>query len=162
MATLAIQRKQKISNKHRLPYVLCSYCSRYWGPWDDSAIQPCPHCRRPMFLTRWLNPLARPGRVSGLLDVVDACQGVAVIGVIAALIAGWMSPRAVGQAIAMAMFVAASAHVSDGVLGLNTEIIRWFGKLHTGTTMRPIAWFRTAAGIAAFILSFGGILIFTH
>jgi len=98
--------------------------------------------------------------VSGLLDAVDATQGIAVVFTLLAFLNSWIELRQGTQAIAMALFVAATAHTSDGFLALKTGTIRWFGKLRTGTKARAAAIAKATFGIAAFMLSFAGILVF--
>ncbi|MFZ4748774.1 MAG: hypothetical protein ACOYLK_18155, partial [Sphingomonas sp.] len=61
-------------------------------------------------------------KVSGLLDGINAIQGMVLLLAILGLLLGLIQPRTLGQTIAMAMFVAATAHTTDGVLGLRTGI----------------------------------------
>jgi hypothetical protein len=164
MATLVVSiiGKRKLSKESRISEVCCSYCERRWGPWEPVAIQPCPWCLRPLYLTAMLNRFARKDQVSGLLDTVDAVQGIGVSIMLLVLAFHGLEPRTVGLTIAMAMFVAATAHACDGVLALKTGVIRSLGRLRTGRRMKVWAWGKIAAGIAALVLSFTGILIFTR
>ena len=117
MASVAVEvRRRRRLYDPQLPYVTCSYCKRTWGPWLGIKIQPCQCCKRPLFLTRAISPFARPPQVSGLLDSINAAQGLIGAVAIAAFVLGWVSAHALGLTIAM--FVAAAAHTTDGVLGV--------------------------------------------
>jgi hypothetical protein len=163
MATLAVSiiGKRTLYKDRRIAEVCCSYCKRRWGPWETLVIQPCQWCLRPLYLTAMLNPFARKGQVSGLLDTVDAAQGIGVSIMLLVFAFHGLEPRTVGLTIAMAMFVAAIAHACDGALALKTGVIRSLGRLRTGRPMKVWAWGKIVAGIAALVLSFTGILIFT-
>jgi hypothetical protein len=113
-----------------------------------------------MYLSAKLNPFAKPEALSALLDAVDAVQGVIVLFALAAFGIGRMDPRDVGQTIAMALFVAATAHTCDGVLAFKTSTIRWFGRLILGRNARTMAVIKTIFGVTAFLLSFSGIVLF--
>jgi hypothetical protein len=61
----------------------------------------------------------------------------------------------------MAMIVSATAHTTDGVLGVQTGIVSLLGKLQVGNNAQPIATAKMAIRFFAFILSVIGMLAFT-
>ena len=142
------------------PSVLCAYCLTQWGPWAGQAVEPCRVCARPLYLSHLLNPRANPGRVSSVLDTVNALQGIVMIASFTALNLGWISARQLGQAIAMAMFVAASAYTTDGVLGVKSGVVSVFGKLIRGDKAPILSGVKVGVGLVAFALSLLGIVLF--
>ena len=98
--------------------------------------------------------------MSGLLDSINAVQGMIVMVAIIGLILGFILPRSLGQTIAMAMFVAATAHTTDGVVGFRTAIVRIFGTMIVGANARSAAALKAAMGIVAFGLSLVGVVLF--
>lgn len=140
--------------------VRCPYCRCEWGPWTGSTIEACRACTRPLYLSADLNPTAHRNRVSSVLDTITALQGMFLIACIGGLALGWMSPRQLGQVIAMAMFVAASGYATDGVLGVRSGIVRAFGQLVTGKGAKAASIAKIGVGIVAFALSFLGIVLF--
>lgn len=157
---LRILSNRKSPDRQLLAQVCCAYCRQRWGPWRGLSVEPCDVCARPLFRTRALNPLAPRNQVSSVLDTINAAQGVIVIAAIGALMLGWLTTRSLGQVIAMAMFIAASAHTADGVLGFKTGIIRTFGQIVIGAGSRPASVGKMIAGIIAFGISFLGIVTF--
>jgi hypothetical protein len=141
--------------------LVCAYCRTQWGPWTGVAIAPCPRCARPLFLTSTLLRQVSREKVSGLLDSINAIQGMVVLLAILGLLLGLIQPRTLGQTIAMAMFVAATAHTTDGVLGMRTGILRVFGTMIAGSHAKPAAVAKIAMGVVAFGMSLFGILLFS-
>jgi hypothetical protein len=155
-----VRRKRKLYHRP-LPYVSCLYCKGTCGPWLEAAIQPCHSCKRPLFRTRELSPIAPSAQVSGLLDTINAAQGLIGGAGIGAFVFGWISAHTLGLTIAMAMFVAGTALAVDGALGFQTRIVRLLDWLWTGKKARPVAVLKIAAAVTAFGLSFSGILTFS-
>jgi hypothetical protein len=99
--------------------------------------------------------------VSGLLDTINAAQGLIGAFGIGAFFTGWITAHTLGLTIAIAMFVAATVHTTDGVLGLQTRLVRVFNSLKTGKNARPVAIMKIVMGLTAFTLSFSGIIVFS-
>ena len=154
------RRSTDSESRRRRDRVTCAYCQTQWGPWTGVAIQACPNCARPLFLTFSLLRGANRAKVSGLLDSINAVQGMIVMVAIIGIILGVILPRTLGQTIVMAMFVAATSHTTDGVLGFRTAIVRVLGKMFVGTHARPAAVLKATMGIVAFGLSLVGVLLF--
>ena len=95
-----------------------------------------------------------------LLDAINALQGFFVLAAITALLAGCLLPRALGRTIAIAMFMAATAQMTDGVLGMRTGVVRLFGKLVLGREARLASSTKVGAGVVGFVLSLLGIILF--
>ena len=155
-----IRKPTDSESRRRRDRVTCAYCATQWGPWTGVAIAPCPNCARPLFLTSALLRGANRAKVSGLLDSINAVQGMIVMVAIIGLILGFILPRTLGQTIAMAMFVAATAHTTDGVVGFRTAIVRIFGTMIVGANARSAAALKAAMGIVAFGLSLVGVVLF--
>ena len=150
--------RAEAERRRRLPE-RCPYCGQSQA-FHGSAIEPCGFCRRP--LIRTITGIVRGRRVPpvALLDAINALQGILVLAVIAALIAGYLSLRTLGQTIAIAMVMAATAQMTDGVLGMHTGVVRLFGKLVLGRKARLASSTKVAAGVVAFVLSLLGIILF--
>ena len=95
-----------------------------------------------------------------MLDTVNATQGIVMIASFTAMILGWISARQLGQTVAMAMFVAASAYTTDGVLGVKSRVVRVFGQLVQGEKAPILSMGKIVVGLAAFALSLLGIVLF--
>jgi hypothetical protein len=99
--------------------------------------------------------------VSGLLDAINAAQGFIGAAGIGAFFFGWITAHTLGLTSAIAMFIAATAHTTDGVLGVKTGIVRVFERLRTGNNARPVAIMKIAMGLLTFALRFSGIIVFS-
>lgn len=99
--------------------------------------------------------------MSGLLDTINATQGLIGGAAIGAFVFGWISAHTLGLTIAMAMFVAGTALAVDGTLGFQSRIVRVLDWLWTGKKARPVSVLKIAAAMTAFGLSFSGILAFS-
>lgn len=139
--------------RRRVEQVTCPYCRIAWGPWNGELIEPCPRCKRPLFL-------GPADRAAGLLDAINAAQGCTAFATFLILASGWIEPRTLGQTIAMAMFVSATAHATDGALGLHSGVIRFAGQLRTGHR-KAFAMLKIAMGTLALVLSLVGVIAFT-
>lgn len=139
--------------RQRADHVVCSYCRFEWGPWGGEGVEPCPRCKRPLFL-------GPRRRAAGLLDAINAAQGCTAFAAFVALSIGWIEPRTLGQTIAMAMFVSATAHATDGALGLQSGVIRFAGQLRAQHT-QTLSMIKLAMGGVALCLSLVGVIAFT-
>ena len=153
-------RKPAISRKHRPAQIRCSYCQQQWGPWGGDAIEPCRVCTRPLVLLPAGRGDLKGPKTTGLLDGVNMVQGLVAFAAIVAFVGGWLAASQLGQIIAMAMFVAATAHTTDGVLGFRSRFVRLFGQRIVGEQARAGAAVKIMMGLIAFAISLIGILLF--
>lgn len=152
--------RSRLRKHRRRTSVCCPYCRQRWGPWTGQVIEPCQACRRPLFLLRRLNRRTHPDQVSSVLDTINGLQGVVVIAALAALMLDWIAPRQLARTFAMALFVAASAYTTDGVLGLRSGILRIFTQVIVERQAQIASVAKIATGLVAFGLSFFGIFLF--
>ncbi len=92
---------------------------------------------------------------------MNAFQGVVALAVLGALIAAAIHPRWAGRLIALALFIAASAHTADGVLAIRTGFVRWYSHGVAGYRAKLLGFAKTTFGLIAFVLSFFGIFAFS-
>lgn len=147
-------RSRRRPTRPLIPFLTCPYCRQTFGPWGQEAIEPCHVCRRP--LHRSLNWRRRP-RVVLLLSTINALQGVGMMIAGVLFFTGNMALRRLLGCMILALFVAGTSYIADGILAWQTQLTRRFGRVITGPAARVDAITTALFGLAANLLSTIGL-----
>ena len=130
--------------------ITCPYCWQTFGPWGAAAIEPCRMCERPLHRSLgW----ARPRRVVLLLETVNALQGIGVMVAGIAFVTGAITLPRLCAWIALALFVAGSVHIANGMLSWKTQLRRSSATMITGYPARIAGAAQVIFGVCALVLS---------
>lgn len=144
-------------------HVTCSYCKQSWGPWPGTAlVESCRICRRPLVLAQMVNKRKPPHEAWNVIDLIEAGGGMALILLLPFIIFGPIAPFTGGKIIAIAVFVAGSVFLADGVLAMRTGVIRFGKHVEFETQAQMLGFMRVLFGLIAYGISAFGVAMFTR
>lgn len=119
-------------------------------------------CQRPLVLARMLNRRRAETEAWNVIDLIEATGGMALIAVFPFILFGPIPPFAGGKILAIAVFVAGSVFLTDGVLGMRSGVSRVGKHVELGERAKIIGFARAVFGLIAYGISAFGVALFTR
>jgi hypothetical protein len=146
-------------NMVSLPRPACPYCTQSLVMWPRATpFYHCHKCQRP--LARY--PLQRSPRIYRIFSVIAAAKGItAATGALAlfAMIALHMPLPGLGIAVAIQLAIYGATDITDGVLGLGSNVDRSARSVRVGSSARRWAWAKIVFGATNCALAAFGFLV---
>ena len=141
-----------------LPHVACPVCGDVVATWPQHAwVERCRRCRRPLILV----PVrVRPFRVFRIMSLLEGMRCLAAslaLLALACLVARMVPLPHVILLSAMAFAAQGIAELGDGVLGLRSNLVRNWGRLHAGHKARTASVAKCAISVILLLLAATGI-----
>jgi len=141
-----------------LRHVACPVCGDVVATWPQHAwVERCRRCRRPLILVAVRFRPCRIYRTVSLFEGMGCvAAGLALLALVVPVARMVPLPHVI-LLTAMAFAVQGIAELGDGAMGLRSNLVRNWGRLHAGHKARTASVAKCAIGVILLLLAATGI-----